>query len=309
MGSGYDYGTDKAKGGPAILATRGSDGSVDVATTDSGLPVMIKTALAAFSSLWKLNYSDITTRNDWGSSNGGSAVFEVSDVEQMFDNNPQTHGTIAFGATATAFAKVHISPIIPMFSEAIFMFVRSGNIAPLYAVYADGTREELSFTKERAIDIGYYELDLYKYYPRTDKRVTDFYFDCPGGNAYDFDVYEMNIYVSPHRSSLTAGMDITKPNTPQADTEYSAEIMVKKDNNIVISALCDQTPSSIVLEGSNDGTDYHEFEGTGFDLSSWSTTNYNTLTISPYTRYVRVRLKTPSTAPGALEISIKEMES
>lgn len=301
----YNYGQDKAKGKPVALATQGSDGALDVATTSEGLPVQIGMAASGYS----LNYRDIKTWNTWVSLIGQTPIIDVSDIDKMFDKNIDTAASISATVYSQSFVKVVVMPLIPAFAEAIYLLVDyQDTIPPLHAVYDDGTEEELEFTKEVASDVGYPSIDLYKYYPRTDKRVTDMYFMMGSSTSYSFKVREMYIFSSPYRYLLTAGRTLVKPTTPGASTEYSAGITVRKDNDIVAAVLCDQTPDSIVFEGSNDGTNYYELEGIGFDLTAWSTTKYNTMSISPYARFVRVRLTTPSTAPTALEMSIKEME-
>ena len=99
--------------------------------------------------------------------------------------------------------------------------------------------------------------------------------------------------------------DINIQTSPTASTDYSVKIDVGRGDKVVASLYSDQTPSSVKVYGSNDNTNFYELDGIDVDLSTWKTDKYNIYEFEPYTRYVKITLTTPDTAPTRVELYVK----
>ena len=97
--------------------------------------------------------------------------------------------------------------------------------------------------------------------------------------------------------------------SPSASTDYAVAVDASRGDKITTALYADAVPSSVKIEGSNDGVTYFELDGLTIDLSTWSTAKYNIYEFEPYTRYFKVTLTTASSGTTRIDLSIRSVRT
>ena len=263
---------------------------------------------------------DIITWDDIQGINVNS-VTTATDLSKMFDSNTTTYCEL----TSTGVTSFKFDLKEPTKISKVHILLGANNSQTLQFTYKDGTySDEITGAINTFQGVGAsYIQEVANPYP--DKEVTGFAWRS---STSPEDIYEFYAYKAKDRYITDSTGAIINPATkeiqeeerdqlslpnediniqtsPSENTDYSVKIDVGRGNKVVCSLLSDQVPSSVKVYGSNDNTNFYEMDGISIDISSWNTSKYNVYEFELYTRYVKITLTTPDTAPTRVELYVK----
>lgn len=141
----------------------------------------------------RMGYSDVEINGETGG-NKSASIFNIYNPENMFDDNLETKTEVSLSAGTMAWARANINLLTPSLIENIYFLVKYGNtLPPFHIIYEDETTEILTGELHHGENVGYSNLDLYKFTPQTTKKVTSMYFYCGENWNYIFNIYEVSI--------------------------------------------------------------------------------------------------------------------